>query len=60
MLKTFENCKRCKYHYTRIKQCTTSLRCEGCVNHTGRTCRCNTIKWDVGDCPYFEEEQNNA
>ena len=68
MLKTHENCKKCKYRYRRHCANTTScLDCEMCEIYDVHSkclckclCKCLTIYYGE-DCPYFVEieEDNN-
>lgn len=57
MLKTCENCKKCKYYYRR--HCVNAASCQGCEMYDGH-CKCVSIYYGE-DCPYFvkAEEVDN-
>lgn len=65
MLKTCENCKKCKYYYHRhCVNITSCLDCEMCEIydvHSKRLCKCVSIYY-YEDCPYFmkAEEADNG
>lgn len=61
MLKTHENCKKCKYYYRR--HCVNTTSCLACEMNTRygvhSICKC-VLNSFYEDCPYFVEETNNG